>query len=308
MRSRCSWLPILNFATGRIPHKEFRTAAASIIRTVSLVKLRSEFVSIRSLTNESPSNYIGQPSNVIEPASIEKRMPRYANSRLKAAVHQIRREEIETAALKIVCKRGFPATSLRLVAREAKVPLSILHYYFKDKNELMHCAVQRLFDGMLRALTKIRTAEPDPVKRIDRLLETYLIRTTEEWQASLAFIEYWAACVRAGTVDKFYTQVQFRYSEPMAEALREAGAEEPEELARALLALMTGYDTFYWSKPADKDERTRFLDFAHAMVRHAVARGRAKLKLVRKAKPEGRGKQAVRDDSRSGTGRALSQE
>ncbi|HLI82250.1 MAG TPA: TetR/AcrR family transcriptional regulator [Candidatus Binataceae bacterium] len=207
-------------------------------------------------------------------------MPRYANSKLKAAVHQIRREEIETAALCIVCKRGFPATSLRLVAKEAKVPLSILHYYFKDKNELMQCVMQRLFDGMLRVFDRIRASEPDPVKRIDRLLETYLTRTTEDWQASLAFIEYWTECVREGTVEKFYTQVQFRYSEPMAEALRDAGAEDPEGHARALLALMTGYDTFYWSKPADPAERAQFLEFARTMVRRAIARGRAQVRLV----------------------------
>jgi len=212
-------------------------------------------------------------------------MPRYANSKLKAAVHQIRREEIEAAALRIVCKKGFPASSLRLVAREAKVPLSILHYYFKDKNELMQCVVQRLFDGLLRVLTQIRNSEPDPVKRVERLLETYLTRTTEEWQASLAFIEYWAACVRAGTVNRFYTQVQFRYSEPMAEALGDAGAEDPKGLALALLALMTGYDTFYWSKPADPAERARFLEFAQTMVRHAIAHGRAKLRLVRHSSP-----------------------
>jgi AcrR family transcriptional regulator len=207
-------------------------------------------------------------------------LPRYANSKLRAAVHQIRREEIELAAQSVVCKRGFPATSLRLVAKEAKVPLSILHYYFKDKNELMQCVMQRLFDGMLRVFDRIRASEPDPVKRIDRLLETYLTRTTEEWQASLAFIEYWAECVRAGTVEKFYTQVQFRYSEPMAEALREAGAEDPEGHARALLALITGYDTFYWSKPADPAERAQFLEFARTMVRRAIARGRAKVRLV----------------------------
>ena len=209
-------------------------------------------------------------------------MPRYANSKLKAAVHQIRREEIESAALRTVCKRGFPASSLRLVAKEAKVPLSILHYYFKDKSELMQCVMQRLFDGMLRVFDRIRASEPDPVKRIDRLLETYLTRTTEEWQASLAFIEYWAECVRAGTVEKFYTQVQFRYSEPMAEALREAGAEDPAGLARALLALITGYDTFYWSKPADRAERAHFLEFARTMVRRAIAHGRANVRLVKR--------------------------
>jgi hypothetical protein len=126
------------------------------------------------------------------------------------------------------------------------------------------------------------------VKRIDRLLETYLTRTTEEWQASLAFIEYWAECVRAGTVEKFYTQVQFRYSEPMAEALRDAGAEDPEGHARALLALMTGYDTFYWSKPADPEERAQFLEFARTMVRRAIARGRAKVRLVKRGRKDDR--------------------
>lgn len=197
-------------------------------------------------------------------------------------MHQIRREEIETAALRIVCKRGFPATSLRLVAQEAKVPLSILHYYFKDKSDLMQCVMQRLFDGMLRVFDSIRASEPDPVKRVDRLLETYLTRTTEEWQSSLAFIEYWAECVREGTVARFYSQVQFRYSEPIAEALREAGAEDPESLSRALLALMTGYGTFYWSKPADPAERTQFLELARTMVRRAIAHGRAKVRLVRR--------------------------
>jgi len=213
-------------------------------------------------------------------------LPRYANSKLKAAVHQIRRAEIETAALRIVCKRGFPATSLRLVAKEAKVPLSILHYYFKDKSDLMQCVMQRLFDGMLRVFESIRASEPDPVKRIDRLLETYLTRTTEEWQSSLAFIEYWAECVREGTVARFYSQVQFRYSEPIAEALRHAGAEDPESLSRALLALMTGYGTFYWSKPADPAERTQFLELARTMVRRAIAHGRAKVRLVRREQPK----------------------
>jgi hypothetical protein len=72
----------------------------------------------------------------------------------------------------------------------------------------------------------------------------------------------------------------------MADALRDAGAEDPEGLARALLALMTGYDTFYWSKPADPAERAQFLEFARTMVRRSIAHGRAKVRLV-KRKTEG---------------------
>ena len=84
-------------------------------------------------------------------------------------------------------------------------------------------------------------------------------------------------------VRKFYTQVQFRYSAPIAEALRDAGAEIPGGHARALLALMTGYDTLYWSKPADPAERAQFLEFARPMsVRRAIAHGHAKVRLVKR--------------------------
>ncbi len=96
-------------------------------------------------------------------------MPRHANSRLKAAVHQIRREEIESGRVAHRVQVRVPSTSLRLVANEAKVPLSILHYYFRDKNELMHRVVQRLFDGMLRAFDRIRSSEPDQQRLTHRL-------------------------------------------------------------------------------------------------------------------------------------------
>jgi hypothetical protein len=38
----------------------------------------------------------------------------------KSVVRQLRRDQIENAALKSVLKRGFPASTLRVVAREAK--------------------------------------------------------------------------------------------------------------------------------------------------------------------------------------------
>ncbi len=208
-------------------------------------------------------------------------MPQYATAKFKAEVRRMRREQIETAALQSVLKHGFPNSSLRIVAREAKVPLSILHYYYKDKDELMLAVVQRIFDGTIERLSQVRAREKDALRRTEALLETYVMLATENWQATQAVIEYWAVSVRKGTVDKFYTQLHFRYRELLGEALRAAGARKPEGLALALLGMMVGYATFYRTKPADPAERERFFEFARGMVRREVVRTRRGVRIVR---------------------------
>jgi AcrR family transcriptional regulator len=192
----------------------------------------------------------------------------------------MRREQIETAALKTVLKHGFPGSSLRVVAKEARVPLSILHYYFKDKDELMLSVVERVFEAEMARLKDVRAREHEPLRRVEALLEEYVMRTTNNWQSTIAIIEYWAACVRKRTVDQFYTQLHFRLRELLAEALREAGAADPGGLALALLGMMVGYATFYQTKPADPAERERLLDFARGMVRRAVAKRGARVRLI----------------------------
>ncbi len=209
-------------------------------------------------------------------------MRRYATDRFRTETRRMRREQIEEAAVQSVLKHGFPASSLRVVAKEAKVPLSILHYYFKNKDELMHSVVRRLFEGTMEWLKQVRAKERDPLRRVESLLEAYVMHTTNKWQATLATIEYWAACVRKGTVDRFYTQLHFRLRLLLREALQEARADDPDGLALALLGMIVGYATFYQTKPADPAERGRFLDFACAMVRRSVTQGRHRAPLVRR--------------------------
>jgi AcrR family transcriptional regulator len=216
-------------------------------------------------------------------------MPRYLTARFKAETRRMRREQIEAAALQSVLKHGFPGSSLRVVAREAKVPLSILHYYFKDKDDLMHSVVARLFEDGMERLRSVRAREHDPRRRIEALLEEYVMRTTNNWRSTIAIIEYWAACVRSGTVERFYTQLHFRLRELLAEALREAGAPDADVLALALLGMMVGYATFYQTKPADPVEREQLLDFARVMVRRAVGRSRREMRLVQRGPAKARG-------------------
>ena len=203
-------------------------------------------------------------------------------AKYKSVVRQLRRDQIENAALKSVLKRGFPASTLRVVAREAKVPLSFIHYYFRDKDDLMSCVAERILVRAIERLEQARGSERDPLRATHAVLEECLIGTTEHRSALIAFLEHWASCVRKGTVDRFYTRVYFSFRRVIADALRDASVQEPDRLALALFGMIAGYATLYWSKPPDAAERTSVLEDAYAMVERAVRRGRGIVRAVPK--------------------------
>jgi hypothetical protein len=70
----------------------------------------------------------------------------------------------------------------------------------------------------------------------------------------------------------------------IADALRDAGVEEPDRLALALFGMIVGYATFYWSKPLDEVERASVLEAAYSMVERAVRQGKRTVRAVPKTK------------------------
>src|SRR5258708_17628189 len=167
----------------------------------------------------------------------------------KSIVRQLRRQQLENAALKAVLKHGFPGSTLRVVAREAKVPLSFLHYYFRDKDDLMRCVAERILARAIERLEQARASERDPLRAAHAVLQECLMGTTENRSALLAFIEHWAISVRKGTVDRFYTKVHFTFRRVIPDALRDARVEQPDKLSLALFAVIVGYAPFSCRTP-----------------------------------------------------------
>src|SRR5260370_42333700 len=114
-----------------------------------------------------------------------------AKVKYKSVVRQVRREQIENAALKSVLKRGFPGSTLRVVAREAKVPLSFLHYYFRDKDDLRRCVAERILARAIELLEQARGSERDPLRAAHAVLQGCFIGTTENRTELLEFIVPW---------------------------------------------------------------------------------------------------------------------
>src|SRR5258705_3362020 len=114
----------------------------------------------------------------------------------KSIVRQLRRQQIENAALKAVLKYGFPGSTLRVVAREAKVPLSFAHYYFRDKEDLMRRVAERILARAIELLEQTRGSERDPLRAAYAVLKECLIGTTENRRARIGFFSRWAFRVR----------------------------------------------------------------------------------------------------------------
>jgi TetR/AcrR family transcriptional repressor of nem operon len=83
-----------------------------------------------------------------------------------------RGDQLVTAARRVIHERGPSATTLAVVASEAKVPLGNVYYYFKTKDELVAAVVEsRLAE--LHAFLARADAEATPVERLCFVVEAF---------------------------------------------------------------------------------------------------------------------------------------
>jgi AcrR family transcriptional regulator len=90
----------------------------------------------------------------------------------KRGADQDRRQQIIEAAAAVIAREGFENTSLKQVAREAGIATALIHYYFKDKDELL-LAIVRYLDDFFYTAWKNRSAHlEDPMERVKANVES----------------------------------------------------------------------------------------------------------------------------------------
>ncbi len=150
-----------------------------------------------------------------------------------------RRGAILSAARRAVGKRGFAATTMRDVAREAGVAQALIHYYFAGKEALFLAVVRVMLDEQLSRLRR-EIADASGPERALAGLAVARDRALGDTRAWRLFFEVLAARSREGAGRELASAFAQRHAAVAEEIGRLGTTEDARSLALLVDAVMLG--------------------------------------------------------------------
>lgn len=103
-----------------------------------------------------------------------------------------RRLEVTEAAWRVIVREGLDGTSMRAIAQELGSSTGVVTHYFRDKDELMLFALERVSENLLADM-KAYTAGRQGIERLEQMIFSALpfeARGLAGWQVWVAFLGY----------------------------------------------------------------------------------------------------------------------
>ena len=88
------------------------------------------------------------------------------NERNKHELINLRRAQLTRAAYKVVGEKGYSDFTIKDIAREAGLSTGLVHYYFKNKEDLLFKLLKGMNDNLKRDLNKALTVLDDPREKL----------------------------------------------------------------------------------------------------------------------------------------------
>jgi AcrR family transcriptional regulator len=97
---------------------------------------------------------------------------------------------ITSIAIDLFAKKGFSVTSMRDIAKAAKVNVALIYYYFKNKEEILYHIIEHSSRDLLRILKEIQSQECDPFDCLKKMIQRQILFSRNSWkQTKLITIE-----------------------------------------------------------------------------------------------------------------------
>lgn len=189
---------------------------------------------------------------------------------------QRRREQLIKATINCVAKRGFSATTMADITREAGLSLGIVNLHFKSKENLLQETLKYLSEEYRNQLEKtLEKAGPGPADKLTALVNLDFSTAICDRKKLAVWFAFWGESrsrpiymKTCAEYDRHYVQV---VAELFAEMLRNDNIQRhnPVTLARTLDAITDGLwlDMLLTPKELDrKQARDLVMNFLHTVL------------------------------------------
>ena len=124
------------------------------------------------------------------------------------SVREAKKEEkidrILSTALSLLAKKGYENTTINDIADAAGISRGLLHYYFKDKEDLVAQALTFGFGSMWESSIGNLQSARSPEQLVDNMIEVLKKNTLENPDFSALLFEMWVSSRRSAKIHKVF--------------------------------------------------------------------------------------------------------
>ncbi len=113
------------------------------------------------------------------------------NERTKSDIINLRRSQLTRAAYKVVGQKGYYDFTIRDIAREAGLSTGLVHYYFKNKEDLLLNLLKEINTNMTIILNRAISKSDDPREKLNIFMKQAFDLVNNEKDYFYIVIDFW---------------------------------------------------------------------------------------------------------------------
>ena len=162
-----------------------------------------------------------------------------------------RREQLREAAYRVVSTKGYTTFTIRDIAKEANLSTGLVHYYFKNKEDLLLSLLSEMNKTLKKNTVEVLSRIENPLEKLKTFMRLAFDQVSNEKEYYYVIIDFWAQANRNERMRKANIRLFDSYHEMLTKILEE-GIERNEftvpdmkYTVTVIISLMQGFITHY---------------------------------------------------------------
>lgn len=143
------------------------------------------------------------------------------NEEKKNNTSQKRRSQLTKAAYKVVARKGYYNFTIKDIAKESGLSAGLVHYYFKDKEDLLLNLIREMNKNLKKYLNRALSESDSPADKLMIFCDQAFQLVETEKDYFYVLIDFWTQINHNARIKKANEKLFWSYREEIGVILRE---------------------------------------------------------------------------------------